>query len=44
VRVDAEPSRVTLQPAGQSLPFTYADGYAHTRVTVLDGHALLVVE
>jgi hypothetical protein len=44
VRVDAEPSRVTLQPAGQSLPFTYTDGYAHTRVTVLDGHALLVVE
>jgi hypothetical protein len=44
VRVEAEPARVTLQPAGQALPFTYADGYAHTRVTLLDGHGMLVVE
>lgn len=43
VRVDTEPARVTLQPAGISLPFTYADGYVHTRVTLLDGHAMLVV-
>ncbi len=44
VRLDAAPSRVTLQPAAQDLPFAYSDGYAHTRVTVLEGHAMLVVE
>jgi hypothetical protein len=44
VRLDAAPSRVTLQPTAKDLPFTYSDGYAHTRVTVLDGHAMLVFE
>jgi hypothetical protein len=44
VRLDAAPERLTLQPAGQTLDFTYSDGYAHTRVTVLDGHAMLVFE
>ena len=31
-----------MQPMAKDLPFTYSDGYAHTRVTVLDGHAMLV--
>lgn len=44
VRLDTAPDRVTLQPAGLELPFEYADGYARTRVTVLDGHAMLVFE
>lgn len=44
VRLDAAPSRLTLQPEGKELPFTYEDGYAHTQVTVLNGHAMLVFE
>jgi hypothetical protein len=44
IRLDAAPSRLTLQPAGLELPFTYSDGYAHTTVTLLDGHAMLVFE
>ena len=44
VRLDAAPGRVTLQPAGKELPFSYTDGYVHTSVTVLDGHALMVIE
>ena len=44
VRLDAAPQSVSLQPAGEALGFTYRDGYAHTRVTVLDGHAMLVLE
>jgi hypothetical protein len=44
VRLETAPKRLTLQPAGQTLDFTYSDGYAHTNVTVLDGHAMLVFE
>ncbi len=44
LRLDAAPSRVMLQPAGEALSSTYEDGYASTRVTVLDGHALVVFE
>jgi hypothetical protein len=44
VRLDRAPKRVTLQPAGVELPFVYADGYAQTRVTLLDGHAMVVLE
>jgi hypothetical protein len=44
IRLDAAPSRLTLQPAGLELHFTYSDGYAHTTVTLLDGHAMLVFE
>ena len=44
VRLDRAPTRLTLQPAGKVQPFTYSDGYAHTQVTLLDGHAMLVVE
>jgi hypothetical protein len=44
LRLEAAPARATLQPAGQELSFSYQDGYASTRVTVLDGHALVVFE
>lgn len=44
VRAAAAPSRVTLQPAGRELDFGYEDGYVHAQVTVLDGHAMVVVE
>ncbi|WP_020574907.1 alpha-L-fucosidase [Actinopolymorpha alba] len=43
VRRDAAPTSVTLQPDGTPLDHAYRDGYVHTRVTVLDGHALLVI-
>ena len=44
VRLDAAPTRVALQPTGKTLPFTYSGGYVQTQITVLDGHAMLVVE
>jgi hypothetical protein len=44
VRVERPPSRVRLEPSGTALPFHYADGYTTSRVTVLDGHAILVVD
>jgi hypothetical protein len=44
VRLDRRPSRVSLQPMGKELDFDYNDGYAHVRVTIPDGHALLVLE
>ncbi|TXK19385.1 alpha-L-fucosidase [Homoserinibacter sp. GY 40078] len=43
VRSDSVPSRVTLEPAGEELPFTVEDGYVQVRCTILDGHALLVL-
>lgn len=43
VRLAAEPSRVSLQPAGEDLAWTWRDGYAVTQVTVLDGHAMVVL-
>ncbi|TVQ21817.1 MAG: hypothetical protein EA383_16475 [Spirochaetaceae bacterium] len=44
VRFDKTPSRVFLAPGEVELDFEYKDGYVHTAVTVLGGHALLVVE
>ena len=44
LRLEAAPTRVMLQPAGEELRSSYEDGYASTRATVLDGHALLVFE
>jgi hypothetical protein len=43
VRVDHAPSAVTLEPAGENLDFTVEDGYVNTSVTVLSGHAMLVL-
>jgi Hypothetical glycosyl hydrolase 6/Beta-galactosidase trimerisation domain len=42
VRLDNPPQSATLQPSGQELELTYDNGYAHTAVTVTDGHALVV--
>jgi hypothetical protein len=44
VRVDSAPRRVFLAPAEQDLEYEYRDGYVSTRVTVLDGHAMLVCQ
>ena len=44
LRLEAAPTRVTLQPRGEELSSSYEHGYASTRATVLDGHAVLVFE
>ncbi len=44
VKVGKVPKRVFLAPYEEDLPFEYKDGYVHTRVTVLDGHRLLVIQ
>ena len=44
VKADGAPSRVFLAPAEQDLSYEYRDGYVHTAVTVLDGHAMLVIQ
>ncbi len=44
VRLANAPDRVMLQPGGQERPFSYEDGYATTRVTVLDGHGIVTFE
>ena len=44
LRLEAPPARVTLQPKGEELTFSFVGGYASARVTVLDGHAMLVFE
>jgi Hypothetical glycosyl hydrolase 6/Beta-galactosidase trimerisation domain len=42
LRADRPPASATLQPSGQELELRYDNGYARTRVTVSDGHALVV--
>lgn len=44
VRSQQSPSRVTLQPDNQPLPFEYRNGYAHLAVTMTGGHAMVVLE
>ncbi len=44
VKVDKKPKRVFLTPPEQDLIFEYKEGYVHTKVTVLDGHGMLVIE
>lgn len=44
VRLDVPPRSVRLEPAGQELDWHHDGGYVHTRVTVLDGHAMVVVD
>jgi hypothetical protein len=44
VKFGKQPARVFLAPAELDLDFTYSGGYVHTHVTVLDGHAMLVVQ
>lgn len=42
VRLAKQPRSVRLEPHGRDLPFEYCDGYARVRVTLLDGHGMLV--
>lgn len=42
LRMERPPHSAALQPSGQELKFHYAGGYATTRVTVEDGHAMVV--
>lgn len=44
IACEQEPSGATLEPAGTPLPLRWADGVAHTTVTVLDGHAMIVLK
>ena len=44
VKVSKEPNRVFMARAEEDLPFTFKDGYVHTAITVMDGHAMLVIE
>jgi putative glycosyl hydrolase-like family 6 (GHL6) protein len=43
IAVETEPRSATLEPAGTALPLRWADGVATTTVTVLDGHAMIVL-
>lgn len=43
IRCENKPASATLEPAGQPLPLEYRDGYAHLRVTLLDGHGIVVL-
>lgn len=43
VACGTEPRTATLEPAGTALPLAWADGVARTTVTVLDGHAMIVL-
>jgi hypothetical protein len=44
IAIDVEPRSATLQPVGTPLRLHWSDGVAHTKVTVLDGHAMIVLE
>ena len=43
VACDTEPRTATLEPAGTPLPLAWTGGVARTTVTVLDGHAMIVL-
>ena len=44
VRMRSVPRRVSQQPAGKELDWAYQGGYVTTKVTVLDGHTMVVLE
>ncbi len=44
LRLPKAPRRVTVQPAGREVPFTYVDGYAHLSLTSDHGHDMVVFE
>jgi hypothetical protein len=44
IRATANPTRITLQPEGQPLPFDYRDGTARLTVPRLDIYSIVVVE
>ena len=44
VKSSKKPENVYLAPAEKDLEWNYENGYVHTTVTMLDGHAMLVLE
>jgi hypothetical protein len=44
VKCGFAPKRVYLAPKCEDLPFTYENGRIYTKVTFLDGHAMLMIE
>ena len=38
------PAKITLEPAGQPLPFEFRDGEIHVTVPRVDIHEIVVVE
>lgn len=44
VRLDSRPRQVMLQPHAQRLEFAWLDGYAEVKLTLLDGHGILVFD
>lgn len=42
LRMEQPPQSAILQPSGHELELHYEDGYATTRVTVSDGHAMII--
>ena len=44
VKLPAAPRGAALQPHGVALPVTYRGGYAEVRVTLRDGHGMVVFE
>lgn len=44
LRLDTAPRSVRLEPAGEDLSWEHDGQYLHVRVTVLEGHAMLVIE
>ena len=44
IRAAQKPKKITLQPQGKNLPFTYRDGKAHVKVDPIEIYDILVVE
>lgn len=44
LRLNKPPRRVTLQPTGESIPFSHANGQCTVTVPRVDGHAMVVFE
>jgi hypothetical protein len=44
MRATTKPAKITLQPAGQPLAFTYRDGLSKLTVPRLEIHGIVVVE
>jgi hypothetical protein len=44
IRCDQKPSKITLQPAGKTCNFNFADGKAHVKVDKLEIYDILVIE
>ncbi len=44
LKMDRSPSRLHQQPSGVELQWSYRDGYASTKTSLVDGHAIVVFE